>query len=164
MLNQLYRSSKKNFYVHPKREIAEYFACLYAILDDTDLLSKASSRDITCIAALLNRLKQLTSSAEEGDLIQFDDLSRDNNFSSAGATRILQNKDMYSIYSKIVAKKEVELKHALTRLKEGDIDLLFSDTKEQNGCCRIGQTKLVSSSFPLFIDYAPFNSRMAEAS
>jgi hypothetical protein len=37
-----------SFYVHPDRETLEYLHFLYAILDDTDLLSKTSAADLEC--------------------------------------------------------------------------------------------------------------------
>ena len=48
-----------HFYIHPHREFVEYLHFLYAILEDTDLLTKVSNRDVECVASLLNRLKSL---------------------------------------------------------------------------------------------------------
>ena len=51
---------KLPFFIHPAREFREYLCFLHAILDDTDLLTKVSSRDLECVAQFLNRLKSLS--------------------------------------------------------------------------------------------------------
>lgn len=139
-------TTEKEYYIHPDRMIAEYFSCLYAIIDDTDFLSKVSSRDLDCVAILLNELKILVTGIKE-PCVLLNDLPRDQRFIKEGAKRILQNPDMYSIYEKIIREREHSTEEALTSLNEG---VLLSDTKEQNGCTRIGQTKLFPSNFPHF--------------
>lgn len=148
LLNDAFRNSK-TYFVHPEREIAEYFACLYAILDDTDLLTKTSTRDVECIAEILNRLKALITHKTER-CVDLSSITRDEKFSSAASQLILKNQDMRSIYEKIVLTKAEEIELALKDLNEAHLQFLFSDTKEQNGCCRIGQIKLYSHLFPLF--------------
>ncbi len=49
------------FFVHPEREFIEYLHFLYAIIDDTDLLSKVTPMDVECVAQLLNRMKSIAS-------------------------------------------------------------------------------------------------------
>jgi hypothetical protein len=146
---QLAVGQKKNFFVSPEREIMEYLHCLYAILDDTDLLSKVSSFDVECVAEILNRLKTL-SLKKEVEIIHFDDLPRDANFAKKGAMRILQNDDMYSLYQKIYKAKEEAMEEHLHLAAREQESALFADTKEQNGCCRVGQTKLFSRNFATF--------------
>ena len=102
---QLVSDHKTPYFVAPERETVEYLQCLYAILDDTDLLSKVSVRDVECVAEILNRLKSL-SLRKEVEIIQFDDMHRDESFAKKAAARILQNDDMYSLYSKIYIAKE----------------------------------------------------------
>lgn len=148
VLNDLYRNSKE-YFIHREREISEYFVCLHAILDDTDLISKASARDIECIAQLLNRLKNLITE-QKALCIDLSDLSKDSSFVTKARERILKNPDMHSIYAKIVEMREKRLKEALSSSNREELDFLLADTKEQNGCCRIGQIKLFSSIFPLF--------------
>jgi hypothetical protein len=155
-LLQRHLSAEKKgaFFIDPKREIIEYLHFLYAILDDTDLLTKVSLRDVECVASLLNRLKSLFLQ-KEVEIIAFDDLPRDAHFVSKAAQRILQNLDMYSLYSKIYLAKEEAVQHNLQLCMEGKPSCTFADTKEQNGCCRVGQTKMFAKNFPVFEKHAP---------
>jgi hypothetical protein len=144
--------SSKNF-IHPQREFSEYLTFLHAILDDTDLLSKTSHRDLECIAQLLNRLKSL-SLRREVEIIHFDDIPKDNKFTKLVTKRILQQKDMYSIYKKIYKCRESEVEINLDFCMQGNSSNIFLDTKEQNGCARVGQTKMFASNFPYFLKHA----------
>ncbi len=146
---QLVSDHKTPYFVAPEREVVEYLQCLYAILDDTDLLSKVSNRDVECVAEILNRLKSL-SLRKEVEIIDLDDIPRDETFAKKAASRILQNEDMYSLYSKIYFAKEKGVDENLKLGAEGKPSNLFADTKEQNGCCRVGQTKLFSKNFPTY--------------
>jgi hypothetical protein len=141
------------FYVHPKREFNEYLCFLNAILDDTDLLTKVSARDLTCIAQLLNRLKSLVLKREV-EIVHFDDIPRDKNFTKAAAQRILQQPDMYSLYREIYNIRESEVESNLNLCLNGHHSNIFLDTKVQNGCARVGQTKLFASNFPYFLEHA----------
>ncbi len=132
---------KKPHYIHPERETIEYLHFLYGILDDTDLLTKASVLDVQCVASLLNRLKTLAN-GRKTQIIKIDDLPRDRNFPKKAAKRILQNEDMYSLYAKVFQFREKEVERNLTLTAKGEESNFFADTKEQNGCCRIGQTKI----------------------
>jgi hypothetical protein len=138
-----------HFYISPEREFIESLHFLYAILDDTDLLTKVSSRDVECVASLLNRLKTLMLKREV-EVVHFDDLPRNETFAEQAAKRILQNFDMYSLYRKIYLAKEQAVEVNLKRAAKGQSSTFFSDTKEQNGCCRVGQTKLFSRNFAPF--------------
>lgn len=150
---QIVADHKTPYFVSPERETVEYLQCLYAILDDTDLLSKVSVRDVECVAEILNRLKTLAT-GKEMEIISFDDLHRDESFAKKAAARILQNEDMYSLYSKIYLEKEKGVDENLKLGAQGKASNLFADTKEQNGCCRVGQTKLFSKNFPTFAKVA----------
>ncbi|HSX37847.1 MAG TPA: hypothetical protein VLE95_03340 [Chlamydiales bacterium] len=141
------------YYVHPDREIVEYLHFLYAILNDTDLLSKVSAIDLECVASLLNRLKTLALK-KETEIIDFTDLPRDSHFLKKAAQRILQNEDMYSLYRKIYHHRQQEEERNLALCVHGKPNPLFADTKEQNGCCRVGQTKLFAANFPFFQKHA----------
>ncbi|MBA3957614.1 MAG: hypothetical protein H0X51_04355 [Parachlamydiaceae bacterium] len=138
------------YFVHPNREIAEYLCYLHAILDDTDLLTKVSKRDIECVVRLLNRLKSLTSK-QEVEVIHLDDIPKDKNFAKAAAKRVLRNSEMYSLYRKVYESKEKEVERNLQACEKAHYDNLFADTKEQNGCCRVGQTKLFTINFPTYL-------------
>jgi len=138
-----------HFFVAPDREMTEYLHYLYAILDDTDLLTKISVRDIECVASLLNRLKSL-SVKKEVEVVHFDDLPKDAKFAKAAAKRVLQNDEMYSLYKKIYSAKEEGVEEALKLCAAKKPSTVFADTKVQNGCCRVGQTKLFAKNYPLF--------------
>lgn len=133
-------------YIHPMREYAEYLFFLHAILDDTDLLTKVSKRDLVVLAKLLNRMKSIAT-GQESEIVSFDAIANDSQFLQKASLEILQNDDMYSIYQKIYAHKEKEVETNLARCVKGLPSTIFSDTKEQNGCSRIGQTKLFSKNF-----------------
>ena len=124
---------KKPHYIHPQREYIEYLHFLYGIIDDTDLLSKVSAIDVQCVASLLNRLKGKK-------IIDLSDLSRDRHFPKEAAARILQNDDMYSLYKKVYQYREQEIEKNIALCN------VFADTKEQNGCCRVGQTKIFAAN------------------
>lgn len=141
------------YFIHPLREIAEYLCFLNAILDDTDLLTKVSKRDVECVAELLNRIKSLTTK-NSAEVINFDDISRDKNFANAAAKRILRNPEMYSLYRKVYESKEKEVEKNLNACIENRCESLFADTKEQNGCCRVGQSKLFTINFPTYLKHA----------
>ncbi len=136
-------------YIHPMREFSEYFCFLHAILDDTDLLTKVSARDVECVAQLLNRMKSITT-GKETEIISLDLIPRNEQFAKEAAKQILHNPDMYSIYQKIYAYKETEIESSLKQCAQGMTTNIFSDTKEQNGCCRIGQLKMFTSNIPTF--------------
>lgn len=144
--------SQDQYYIHPDREMVEYLCFLHAILDDTDLLTKVSKRDIDCIVELLNRIKSLMLKRDV-EIINLDDIPKDQKYVSAAAKRILQNQDMYSLYRKVFEVKELEMEKSLEI--EDQYANIFLDTKEQNGCCRVGQTKIFTSNFPTFLKNAP---------
>lgn len=140
------------YFIDPQRELIEYTHFLYGILDDTDLLMKVSFRDIESVASLLNRLKSLVLK-KEVEIISLEDIKRDKNFVKTAAKRILQNEDMYSLYKKVYLYREKDLENHLKSCAEGKSSIIFSDTKEQNGCSRVGQTKLFFHNIPTFNKY-----------
>lgn len=145
--------SAHSYYVHPAREFTEFLCYLHAILDDTDLLTKVSDRDVECVATLLNKLKSIASK-QEMEIINLDNIPRDKNFAKTASKRILQHPDMYSLYKKVYMYKEQEVDANLKNCVDGLPSNIFVDIKEQNGCSRIGQTKMFSSNFPLFFQHA----------
>ncbi len=145
--------SSSPYFIDPLREFVEYLHFLYAILDDTDLLSKVSPLDLECVAELLNRLKSLSLS-QEVEVISLDDLPRDETFIEKASLRILQNSDMFSLYRKIYLAKERLVEENLELCAQGQPSSIFADTKIQNGCCVVGQTKMFMGNFPPFQKYA----------
>jgi hypothetical protein len=138
-------NQKGSSYVDSQREYIEYLHFLYGIIDDTDLLSKVSALDVQCVASLLNRLKTLAV-GKKSTVVKIDDLPRDRNFPKKAAERILRNEDMYSLYRKVYQYREEEVEKNITLCVKGEASNLFADTKEQNGCCRVGQTKLFAAN------------------
>jgi hypothetical protein len=146
-------AGSSDYSISPKRERLEYLHLLYAILDDTDLLSKVSPRDIECVCSILNRLKSLSLS-QEVEIVSFDDLPRDKKFIKAAVERILRHEDMYSLYKKVYLAKEEAVETNLALCSQGKASTLFNDTKEQNGCCRVGQTKMFAKNWPAYQKHA----------
>jgi len=145
--------NEEKHFIHPKREYVEYLSFLHAILDDTDLLSKVTNRDVECVASLLNRLKSLIL-GKETEVVCFDDLPKDGAFAKKAAQRLLQNEELYSLYKIIYEVKEEEIERNLELCAAGSACNLFADTKEQNGCSRVGQTKLFARNFTTFSSHA----------
>jgi len=150
---RLVSDTQGNFFIDPAREYVEYLHFLYAILDDTDLLTKVSIRDLECVAAILNRLKSLTLK-KEVEIITLSDLSRDNTFIEKAAQRILQHPDMYSLYRKIYLAREESMDHTIKLCAKQEASSFFIDTKEQNACVRVGQTKFFGRNYPTFAKHA----------
>jgi uncharacterized protein (UPF0147 family) len=146
---RLVAQSNQPYYIHPDREFNEYLSFLQAILDDTDLLTKVSNRDIECVKQLLNRMKSL-SLKREVEIINLDDIPKDKNFAKTAAQRILQQLDMYSLYKQVYSLRELEVETNLDLCLNGLPSNIFLDTKEQNGCARVGQTKIFASNFNYF--------------
>ena len=69
---------------------------------------------------------------------------------SLATKRILQNRDIYSIYCKIYKAKEENVEKNVRLCIKGKPSSIFVDTKEQNGCARVGQTKIFSRNYPSF--------------
>jgi hypothetical protein len=143
----------RSYYINPAREFIEYLHYIYAILDDTDLLSKVSARDVRVVAELLNRMKSI-SKRSQVQIISLDDLPRNKDFPKKAASRILRHEDMYSIYQKVYMRKQEEVESNIELCGRGRPSSLFLDTKEQNGCCRVGQTKLFNSNIETYKKYA----------
>lgn len=152
-LNAALHIEPNDYFVDPLREFIEYLHFLYAILDDTDLLTKVSRRDVECVGRLLNRLKSLME-GQVVEIIHFDDLPHDERFTQAAANRILQHPDMYSLYQKIYLAKEQLVEENLLLCSEGKESSIFVDTKIQNGCARIGQTKMFVNNYPSYVKNA----------
>ncbi|NGX45075.1 MAG: hypothetical protein K940chlam2_00217 [Chlamydiae bacterium] len=145
---------KGGYGIDPVREFIEYLHFLYAILDDTDLLTKVTQHDVEVVASLLNRLKSLMV-GKEVEIIQFDDLKRGEIFVVNAANRILQHPDMYSLYRKIYLAKEQLVEENFRLCSKGEPSSIFVDTKIQNGCARVGQTKMFSNNYAAFQKAAP---------
>lgn len=145
--------TKHKYYIDPRRAIIEYLHFVYAILDDTDLLTKVTRSDVECVASLLNRLKSLALK-KEVEIVHFDDIKENENFTEKAAERLLQNEDFYSLYSKVYLHKEQGVDDNLQRCAEGKSSNIFTDTKILNYCNRVGQTKIFTCNYPLLQKHA----------
>lgn len=141
------------YFIDPQREYIEYFCFINAILDDTDLLTKVSNRDVECIVRLLNKMKSIALQ-QDMEVISLEEIPKDEKFAITAAQRILQNEEMYSIYKKIYELKEEEVEKQIIASVTDKPAAAFGDTKEQNGCCRVGQTKIFQKNYPLFAKHA----------
>jgi hypothetical protein len=146
---QIVSEERKSFFIDPIREFVEYIQFLYGIFDDTDLLTKVSQRDVECVAHLINRLKSLMLQ-KEVEVVTLCDIARDKEFVRKAAVRILQNVDVYSLYRKIYRAKEDAVENSILLCAKGRSSCLFVDTKEQNGCARVGQAKMFSRIYSTF--------------
>jgi hypothetical protein len=149
LARRLVSKTKAEFYVHPEREFIEYLHFLYAILEDTDLLTKVTPVDVDCVVELLNRLKSLSGS-KEVEIISLEDIPKNVGFPKKAAARILQNEDLYSVYRKVYDFREKEVELNMDLSATGKPSNFFADTKEQNGCCRVGQTKVFANNISFY--------------
>jgi hypothetical protein len=143
------REDKGRFFADISRELCEYFAYIFGILDDTDLLSKVSRRDVICMKNLLDRMRSLVDGVPTV-AVSFDQIADDDRFVRNAAKALLQSDDLYSIYANVYKFREKEVEEALTCASKGQPSILFLDTKEQNGCCRVGQTKLFHNNIKTY--------------
>lgn len=135
--------SKGELYVSVERETLEYLQYIFAMLDDTDLLTKVTEYDVDTMASLLNRLKSIMT-CDEVEVIHFDDLCRNEvDFPKKAAKKILQTPDLYSLYGAIYKAKEEAIDQILLLTGEGKETHFFQDTKILGslGHAAVGQFK-----------------------
>lgn len=147
LLKRKRASSHSNYFVSKEREMLEYLHCLYAIFDDTDLLTKVSMKDVQIVASLINRLKSLQL-GQVTEVINFDDLEHDVEFTKKASKRLLQNEELHSLYAKVYSSKEDVITE---NLKRGNV---FSDTKVLSHIARVGQIKLFAKNHKTFVKEA----------
>jgi len=139
-----------NFQVSKDREYTEYLHFLFAILDDTDLLSKVTRIDVEIVKDLLNRMKSIML-GKEVEVLNFDDISESSDFVQNAVARLLRNGDLFSITQKVYVQKQIFTNQLMNEAAARENNLFFADTKEQNGCARIGQFKIYSSNYPTYL-------------
>ena len=140
------------FFVDSSRELSEYFSYLFGILDDTDLLSKVSRRDVICVKNILDRMRSLVDGSPS-IAVSFEHIPDDEHFVRTAAKALLQSDDLYSIYATVYQFREKEIDEALKAAIEGLPSTFFLDTKEQNGCCRVGQAKLFHNNVKTYLSH-----------
>jgi hypothetical protein len=138
-----------SYFIDSTREYVEYQQFLFAILDDTDMLSKVTYQDVDIVKELINRMKTIITQ-QETEVVHFDDISEGPDFVQAAASRLLRNADLYSITQKIYKNKETFIDQVIENSAHGIQNLFFADTKEQNGCVRIGQFKLYPINYSVY--------------
>jgi hypothetical protein len=67
---------------------------------------------------------------------------------------------MYSLYRKVYDLRGMEISRNLELAAKGSPSNIFGDTKEQNGCCRIGQTKMFAANVGAYTKFSS-NIRLA---
>ena len=143
--------TRANHCISVEREILEYMQYIFAILDDTDLLSKITEYDIDGLASLLNRLKSIKL-RDEVEVINFDDLSRsDPEFPKKAARKLLQTPDLYSLYGVIYKAREQVINENINDTACGKETHFFQDTKilGSGGYAAIAQFKHFPNNEPL---------------
>jgi hypothetical protein len=150
---------QNGFYVDGERERMEYEFYLHAILDDTDLLAKASLRDLYCVINLMNRLQTLETK-EETEILNGENLLPDELLVKSLKERILQHPRMHKLYSQIYFFKERSIMQQIELYVAGLANNLFCDTKIQNSCARVGQLKLTT---PLISSFEQYENKIREA-
>lgn len=146
------KANPHGYFVDKKRELAEYFSYIYSIIDETDLLTKISRRDVLLVKELLDRMKSLVEGSSQ-EAVSFSEVPNDQHFAKNAAAVLLRNKDLHSIYSSLYRFRHKEVETALFEAIHERPSTLFLDTKEQNGCCRVGQAKLFLQNIPTFHEH-----------
>ncbi len=145
----LLKNRDTSFYVSKDREILEYFQCLFAILDDTDLLTKVSVYDVEAMCKLINRLKSLML-GQEVEVVNFDELDHfDPKFVKKAALMLIQTEDLYSLYGILYKAKEEAVESIVSETIRGKETSFFQDTKILGGYASVGQFKHFVKNGPL---------------
>ncbi|NGX31875.1 MAG: hypothetical protein K940chlam8_01261 [Chlamydiae bacterium] len=144
--------NEKEHWVCPEREFLEYMHFIYAILDDTDLLTKVSFKDMEVVADILNRMKSIQEK-KQVEIVHLDGIKKDEEFAKKAASRILQNQDVYSLYKKVYAKKEEAFEKNILQCVKNKPDNFFEDTKLLNKYAKVGQTKMFAKNIKLYLKY-----------
>jgi hypothetical protein len=150
------------YFVDKSRELAEYFSYLYGIIDDTDLLTRVSRRDVVCVKELLDRMRSLVDETSR-EAVSFAAVPNDHHFAKNVAEVLVRSKELHSIYTSVYKFRQQEVENALLAVLENKPSSLFLDTKEQNGCCRVGQAKLFAQNIPTFQTHKDSIQRLWQA-
>ena len=138
------------YFISKDKEFLDYTHFLFAILDDTDLLTKVTAFDVYVVAGLMNRMKSLMV-GREVEIVDFDDLDADaSDFAEQAAKKLLQSHDLYSLYSDNYAKKEKRVEEILKKATTTEEVSFFQDTKVIGKYAEIAQCKLFSSNHATF--------------
>lgn len=137
---------KGPYYISAEREIFEYLQFLFAILDDTDCLTKMTEYDLHIVAELLNRIKSLKEK-KEMEVVHFDDLNpQDPEFRQKAVQKLLCTQDLYSLYSLVYRVKEKTIEDMISDTANNIDTPFFQDTKLIADYALVGQFKLFAKN------------------
>ncbi|MCH9620980.1 MAG: hypothetical protein S4CHLAM20_03920 [Chlamydiia bacterium] len=143
-------SQNNNYFISRDKEFLDYYHFLFAILDDTDLLTKVTSYDVYVVCDLLNAMKSLMVK-KEVEIVNFDDLACDDpNFAKNAAHKLLTSHDLYSLYNENFKKKETKVEEVVKKATSTYEASFFQDTKIIGKYAQVGQFKLFSSNHASF--------------
>lgn len=147
---------KREYYISTEREVLEYVQCLFAILDDTDLLTKVTEFDVDTVRNLINHLRSLMLK-KEVEVVNFDDIDRHHpKFVKKAAKKLLQTSDLYSFYSVIYKTKEEATENVIKDTAKGLETTFFQDTKIMGeGFSSVGQLKHFVNNGAILAKKAP---------
>jgi hypothetical protein len=137
------------FWVTPERQFWQAIQLIFAILEDTDLLSKISWRDIHAVGDLLNLLASLDKGIEV-EAIHFDDLRETEVGATEAAARLLKAPLLQGFIRFVYEEKERDLTENILRAGRGEPSTCFQDVKIQNGCAVVTQLKVFQGNWSTF--------------
>ncbi|MCH9617625.1 MAG: hypothetical protein SP4CHLAM5_08970 [Chlamydiia bacterium] len=141
---------KTMYFVSKDKVFLDYYHFLFAILDDTDLLTKVTAYDVYVVRDLLNKMKSLML-CREVEIVHFDNLNAESNeFAQNAAKKLLQTHDLYSLYHSSYSKRELKIDEMLKKATSTMEEPFFQDTKVLSKHAQIGQCKLFSSNHATF--------------
>lgn len=137
-------------YISIDKEFLDYYHFLFAILDDTDLLTKVTAYDVYVVCDLLNSMKSIQAK-KEVEIVNFDNLDKDDaSFAYNAARKLLQTHDLYSLYNANHDVKEKKLDEMLKKATSTLEKPFFQDTKILGKYAQIGQFKMFFSNHATF--------------
>lgn len=99
------------------------------------------------------------------EVVNFDDIPQDSDYVKKAAKRLLQCHDLHSLYAKVYVARENAVDENTEKAARGEVSNFFADTKTQNVCARVGQTKIFRKNVPcLFKHIEALQKRWCEES
>ncbi|MDA8773517.1 DHH family phosphoesterase [Chlamydiia bacterium] len=123
LLLQRKETTEQFYFVDINRELHDYELLLNAILDDTDLLSKTSIRDLMCIGELIDRIVSIQNKYRNS--ILRDQIDQMNSDKQTIKQTIFKHPFMQATMKRIYTMRIEQVEEDISTLSSG----LFSDTK-----------------------------------
>ncbi len=143
-------SGNNIYFISKDKEFLDYYHFLFAILDDTDLLTKVTAYDVYVVLDLLNNMKSLMV-GKEVEIVNFDDLDEDSiDFAKEAAKKLMATHDLYSLYNDNYVQKEKRIEEVIKKATQELEKTFFQDTKVTGKYAQVGQFKLFSSNHGSF--------------